>query len=287
MKFAEYLQQHKYAASTIHAYVCTIDLFEQWCGENHIDHNIATYNDLLSYIQYQQEHKVTNPTINIRLNSISKYYDHLMAQGTRTGNAARDLRVKSGGYKVLKDLLTPQRLEDIYGQYTNRPAWSFREEKSTRIHQRNTVILGLMVFQGLHAGELKRLEAEHIDLPRASIYIPSTRRSNSRILKLKAIQMLYLQQHLTTRSDNNILLFKGNLHTILAWLIRGLRQQGRLVRSAKQLRASVIAGWTKRYNIRQVQYMCGHRHISSTERYQQQGLEDLKAAIEQYHPGTG
>lgn len=42
--------------------------------------------------------------------------------------------------------------------------------------------------------------------------------------------------------------------------------------------------WLKHYNIREVQYMAGHRYISSTERYQQDDLESLHELIESLHP---
>ena len=54
--------------------------------------------------------------------------------------------------------------------------------------------------------------------------------------------------------------------------------------STKQIRASVITHWLSQYNIREVQYMAGHRYISSTERYQQDDLENLHELIESLHP---
>jgi integrase/recombinase XerD len=52
----------------------------------------------------------------------------------------------------------------------------------------------------------------------------------------------------------------------------------------KQIRTSVIVNWLKQYNLRKVQYLAGHRYISSTERYQQDDLESLHKTINIYHP---
>jgi len=38
------------------------------------------------------------------------------------------------------------------------------------------------------------------------------------------------------------------------------------------------------HNLRQVQYMAGHKHVSSTERYAMNNLEELKTEVEKYHP---
>lgn len=54
--------------------------------------------------------------------------------------------------------------------------------------------------------------------------------------------------------------------------------------NAKQLRASVIVKWLKMYNLREVQYMAGHRYISATEAYRQNELEGLAEEVNQFHP---
>jgi len=56
------------------------------------------------------------------------------------------------------------------------------------------------------------------------------------------------------------------------------------IKNPKQIRASVIVDWLKHYNLRQVQYMAGHRYVSSTERYQANNLENLKSQVEKFHP---
>ena len=67
-------------------------------------------------------------------------------------------------------------------------------------------------------------------------------------------------------------------------LFKTLKQINHTAKNALQIRASVIALWLKQYNIREVQYMAGHRYISSTERYLQDDLEGLQEMIERLHP---
>jgi integrase/recombinase XerD len=61
--------------------------------------------------------------------------------------------------------------------------------------------------------------------------------------------------------------------------------------NVRTIRQSVIANLLKPTSaggkgkgLREVQYFAGHRKISSTERYRQTGLEELKAAVMKYHP---
>jgi integrase/recombinase XerD len=56
------------------------------------------------------------------------------------------------------------------------------------------------------------------------------------------------------------------------------------LKSMAQIRASVITNWLKHYNLREVQYMAGHKYVSSTERYRTDNLEDLQKELEKYHP---
>ena len=54
--------------------------------------------------------------------------------------------------------------------------------------------------------------------------------------------------------------------------------------NTKQIRASVITKWLKQYNLRETQYLAGHRYISTTEGYQQNDMEGLSEEINMYHP---
>jgi len=44
------------------------------------------------------------------------------------------------------------------------------------------------------------------------------------------------------------------------------------------------AHWLKVNNLRQVQYLAGHKYVSSTQRYQLTTLDDLKGELQKHHP---
>lgn len=76
----------------------------------------------------------------------------------------------------------------------------------------------------------------------------------------------------------------NRFNDIMQKLVKKLQGQNPKVQSAKQLRASVITYWPKCYNLREVQYMAGHRFVSSTEAYQINDLEGLTEDIGKFHP---
>ncbi len=292
MNFEEFLQRQNLADSTIKGHQENLKRFIKWCEKGNINYKTAEYNQLLKFIDQFRKREKTGATINIHLNSIGKYYNYLIHTKQRKHNPIKELRVKQDGKKVLQNILTQDQLEKIYNDYANKPLWSFREERQKQIHQRNNVIVGLLIYQGLQTCELKRLEKSHINLAQGNIYIPSTRRSNSRILKLQTVQIIPMQQYFfsfipaeeQSRHGRGEKLFTGNLHSITGWLMQELRRINREIKSASQIRSSVIVGWLRQHNIRQVQYMAGHRHIGSTERYRQDDLEDLQRQLELFHP---
>jgi integrase/recombinase XerD len=63
-----------------------------------------------------------------------------------------------------------------------------------------------------------------------------------------------------------------------------LKSQNKAFVNFKQIRASVITHWLKQHNLRQAQYMSGHRYVSSTEKYLVNQIEDLQTDIDAFHP---
>jgi integrase/recombinase XerD len=75
-----------------------------------------------------------------------------------------------------------------------------------------------------------------------------------------------------------------NFSNIIAGITMHLKKMNKRIKNIKQIRASVITHWLKLYNLRKVQYLCGHRYISSTEKYLVNNIEDLQDDIRKFHP---
>jgi integrase len=75
----------------------------------------------------------------------------------------------------------------------------------------------------------------------------------------------------------------GNLQ-IFKSLTSELKAQNPRFINFLQVRSSVITFWLKQYNLRQVQYRAGHKHIISTEAYLINDIDDLQKEIDNFHP---
>jgi integrase/recombinase XerD len=76
----------------------------------------------------------------------------------------------------------------------------------------------------------------------------------------------------------------GDIKNSLSHLFKDIQKINPGITSAKQIRQSAITHWLKTMNLRQVQYMAGHKYVSSTERYQANNLDHLQDRLEKFHP---
>ena len=155
------------------------------------------------------------------------------------------------------------------------------------------VILGLLIYQGLAAEEITRLEATHVHLREGRLFVRAMKRTGERWLPLSALQLIELGEYLQeNRFKTGPLLVDGrkqpasptNINNRMQGMMKQLRRLNPRVINAAQFRSSVIAHWLKANNLRQVQYMAGHKYVSSTQRYQLSTLDDLKSELQQHHP---
>jgi site-specific recombinase XerD len=294
------LEQEKYRQSTISSHLQNINRFLEWINKSNIQEaENVQYTDLLDYVQQEKERQIDTATINLRLTSISKYFEFLKQEGAISRNPARTLRIKGKLRTIIQQPLKYADLERLYNDYKAliKEVPTHIQEKSTLAHQRNIIIVGLLIWQGLHSGELEKLEINHINLNEGIIYIPSTARSNSRELKLSNQQILMLHTYIhggtrdklqrnssTPSGELEGALFAGNLHNIINLLLEELKGINLQIKNAQHIRASVILHWLRQYNKRQVQYMAGHKYIGSTEMYEVQEMESLTDALSKHHP---
>lgn len=293
MSYEEYLSKNQYSQSTIIVHKLRIRRFKSWLKRYGITAQQLNYSSLLKYAKYlQTEKKYERQSTNNELRAVKLYYDYLIEKGEVMDNPAEDMAIRGKRIKVISNLLSEEELEDLYYSYDIEHYDTFF--KATKL--RDKVVLGLMVFQGITGIELYHLQEEYIQLSKGKIDIPSTRRSNARTMKLQPCQMMDLLNYTTeTRNylskkvsakNNEQLIFgsTSQIRSITSRIIRNLKQYNHKVTSYSQLRSSLIVNWLSKHNLRQVQYLAGHRYISSTEKYVQDDLENLHEIVNNFHP---
>jgi len=287
--FKKYLLQKGYSLQTIKSFEVVVTKYLKWLKKENIEDVSASYNDIVHYIQ-KLRNTVKQRTIQSETNAIKHYYNYLKELDLVKENPTLNIAVKGVKRKILYNTLNKQELEKLYNDYRNI-------ETDSLAKKRNEIIVSLLVYQGLNSTELGRLTTADLKLREGKLFINGTRRSNERTLKLESHQILdFMEYQLKTRADilaetgkETDLLFTSfgrstKFNNIISKLLPQLKKLNKKVKSVHQIRTSVIVYWLKMYNLREVQYMAGHRYVSSTEAYLINDLDDLQEEIEKYHP---
>ncbi len=290
--FKNYLQQKHFRESTIVGHLRNISYFIKWINDNQLyEVENITQNNLLEYVQYEQKRNIEVATINTRLTTISKYFEFLKEESLVSRNPARTLKIKGKIKTITEQPLKYAELEALYFEYKklNKVVANSVKKSAYLAHQRNIIIVGLLVWQGLKSDELKKLEVNDINLDEGKIYVPSSARGNSRTLQLHAQQVVHMHTYLhggirDQMKKKGDKLFAARTCDIVQHLLEELKGLNPIIKNAQHIRASVILYWLKQYNKRQVQYMAGHKYIDSTEKYAVQETDSLTDLLVKHHP---
>jgi site-specific recombinase XerD len=307
--FEKYLQQKGLSKSTVKCYNTEALEFIVWCDIQNMEVENCTSTEIAGYLKHLQGKGQQNKTRNINLNILKHFFDWQIQAGQREDNPARHIKIRGTKNRTLYPIFTKQEMESIYHNYEipmdEHPKSKCNWFNGYRLSRgRNKAIISLMIYQGLCTDEVNRLTLKDVKLKEGNIFIAGTRKSNERTLELKPHQIMELMEYqLTVRNELQKLNPKQtelyflptpsagkktitendgtNIWKRLGEEIRGTNKK---FINFQQVRASVITHWLKQHNLRQVQYMAGHRFISSTESYLVNQMEDLQSDIEMYHP---
>ena len=285
-QYENYLYQEEETERSITEHLLNLEMLKNWCVEMQLDKEQLTRNVLLNYVQYMQSHDLKVGTQNTRLNSLEKYYDYLKAEGVINQNPIKGFRVRNDKKKVVKNSLTPEELKQLYHnyeQYLEGKPHQLNYPQREVVNLRMKLVVSLIVFQGLHTGELDKLTVEDVNPKKATLYVPSTARSNSRVIALDPSQIIPFYEYLNTLPPTQEKLFATKIQKGFHYTMQELKGINPMVRNVQHLRASVLLNWIKQHGKRKAQYMIGHRYVSSTEKYVVQDTSDLSKLMETTH----
>lgn len=149
------------------------------------------------------------------------------------------------------------------------------------------LILGLIIYQSLDIQSILNLKKEDINLEKGEILA-----NPSRIIKLEPHQILPLnyyienihkstKNHLFTDKERTLI---NQLQFITKRLKNQLKENEINLKSLNQLRQSRYAIWYKQHGIRKSQYLGGFKSPYTIQKYANMDIEDLKSAVEKFHP---
>jgi len=302
-QFNEWLLLKGNTSTTAASFTRSVRHFTSWLAGQQIEPESASHNDVLAYVSHQKQQGNKQRTLQCTINAIKHFYNFLQQQGIVAENPTSNVAIKGIKRKELVEILSPEELTAIYQRYdiTAREYETGKrmppQYNNELARKRNKVMLGLFIHQGIRTPELTNMQLSDLQLREGKINIQGSRRSEGRILSLEAHQIYDFSDYVhtvrkellsaTNKTTSAVFISLGtaqNVRSITKYLLKCIQAQHPKVKDLKHLRTSVISNWLKVHNLRQVQYMAGHRFVSSTEAYQLNNIEELQDDIKKYHP---
>jgi site-specific recombinase XerD len=299
-KYREFLIIKGYSQKTAASNISMLQRFLQWLEKESIDIAETNYNDVMAFIQSCKLRGNEQQTIQQYVVAVRHYYNHLIYEGEMNDNPASDIEIKGIKRRKLHDTLNREELERVYKSYPVELEIKKHcppQQLNQLVRKRNKIILGLIIYQAIRPEELSELEVADLKLREGKIFIRGKRRTNERLMKLEGFQAIDLMDYINetrkallqiNQRETNKLFFSKErgeyFSNVMHSLMKLLKKRNSKIKSIKQIRASVITNWLQQYNLRQVQYMAGHRYVSSTEAYYANDITELMEEIFKHHP---
>lgn len=307
--FTAYLQSKNHSTSTQKAYIRNVNLFLSWYDKEVIN---CTKKDVLKYLEYLQTQKQQdNITRRNSLIAINHYFTFLAKNEQVTSNPTALIKIRGTHKQQLYRTYTAEELQTIYDNFYTVYVQNYDDShipKNQRTQcflsrQRNFIMLGFLINQGLATNELQKLHITDIDINKGTVTITGSKKSNERKLHLHPAQtgalIHYINnirpQFFSYCNESDKLFFtlpessKQKTATInLMHVFKPLTKQVKAIDANllnfKQVRSSVITAWLKIHGLRKAQYMAGHKYISTTERYLPNEITGLIDDISKFNP---
>lgn len=281
--FISYMSKRYRTEESRYALKRYVILFIKWLNEQSMILEELDYNDIMAYVEHCRSLGNKQNTVSGKVRVIKDYLSYKKVEP----NPCAGWHIKRRPAVLPKGILSKQQLEEMY---TNYP----QESESEKV---NKVVLGFFIYQGLNSGQIERLKDYDVNLEIGFVIIRKESKSESRTIKIREVQKSLLVEYVNeirpvlSEKKEGINAFiiiarsKKNVFRSYAYkLTKDLKKRYDYFINFYQIRASVISNWLKDYNLREVQYMSGHRYISSTERYENTNVDDLKQVLDKLHP---
>jgi site-specific recombinase XerD len=301
-KFKEWLLLKKYSPATTETTVRLVEYFRGWAANESITELEETsYQDAMMFMQWSSKHGASQKTIGNYLTHVRKFYQFLISEGEVKENPVAHIKVQGIKRKIYYDILKVEELQNLYQQYptmiAHEPGKNIPpQQKNILSRRRNKVILSLLVYQGLRVEEVAALNLQDLQLREGKITIHSQRRTAARTMRLESHQVYELMDYVheirkqfieaSGITDRLFIQWKKgeNFYGITQMMLVHLRKINSRIKNFDQIRASVITAWLKQYDLRKVQYLAGHKYVSSTESYKANNIDELQDDITKFHP---
>ncbi len=276
---------NKFTASSTKRYLFAIEKLFAFLGESNAIH--ARYIDIISYLYSLRQKGFKNDYLQTEFYGIRNYYKWLLHNKIRVDDPTDNIKLSDLSNRSIQfqDLFTKEELSLLLS----------KKNRYELLKWRDYLAISFYIYQGLTTGEIASLTIYDVSLEKEVVFIMDSRNC-SRILKLNPNQIMAYKRYITFDRPTLIKckseqLFIGKLGQPetpdgFHYLIESQRKlfpNKKL--NPKTVRQSVIVNLLMDgLSLIEVQLFAGHHYPSTTERYVQEDLNELRSEIDKCFP---
>lgn len=291
LEFGNYLKSCGYAKRTVGSYRENLALFKNYLAERNIcDLRKVTHQLIVDYQQQVASKPLATETRALRIRAVKRLFEHLTESHKLLINPTEGIVETSRKNRKIGPVLTVDEVKRLLDQ----------PNLSLRPHIRNRAIMEVMYATGIRINELVKLEVYHVDLAEQMLYIRRGKGQRQRVLPLGKNAVNYLRQYLEHirpwwvrhNPKERALFLTHSGRPINGDNVRTFLRRYRIAAGIKipvsphTLRRSCATHMLQQgADIRYIQKLLGHKHLSTTQAYTKVRPVDLKKTHNKTHPG--
>lgn len=286
--FVLYLQIEKNSSPhTIASYSRDLDDFIMFMKQHSIDSFAAvSYVFVRSYLTFLHEQKLARGSVSRKLSSLRSFFRFLLREEEVVENPFTLTHTPKGG-KRLPNFLYEEEMERLFASFDNQKP----------LDQRDLAIIELLYATGLRVSECTSLTIADLDFASETVLVMG-KGKRERYVPIGYFAIRSLQTYL---NDGRKKLLVNHDEKSLFLNYRGTKLSDRSVRNIllKRIESSALKTHISPHmlrhtfathllnngaDLRVVQELLGHEHLSSTQIYTHVTKERLKAVYNSHHP---
>lgn len=288
-RYLEYLTYEKrYSTHTILNYKKDLEEWQSFCKQELIEPLDVEYSEVRAYLNYCYTHQLNRSTVSRKLSSLRSYYQFLLKEGVISRNPFSMIKAPKGG-QVLPKFLYEEEMVALFESI----------DQSTVLGCRNYALLEILYATGIRVSECCGLTLKQLDFETGMMLVHG-KGGKDRYIPLGEFAVESIQAYL--QQSRPRLLKKSKIETDYLFLNhyglplteRGVRdilnrltkQTANHIKLAPHMIRHTFATHLLNHgaDLRAVQELLGHEHLSSTQIYTHVSKEHLKQAYALAHP---
>ena len=288
-RYLEYLTYEKrYSTHTILNYKKDLEEWQSFCKQELIEPLDVEYSEVRAYLNYCYTHQLNRSTVSRKLSSLRSYYQFLLKEGVISHNPFSMIKAPQGG-QVLPKFLYEEEMVALFESI----------DQSTVLGCRNYALLEILYATGIRVSECCGLTLKQLDFETGMMLVHG-KGGKDRYIPLGEFAVESIQAYL--QQSRPRLLKKSKIETDYLFLNhyglplteRGVRdilnrltkQTANHIKLAPHMIRHTFATHLLNHgaDLRAVQELVGHEHLSSTQIYTHVSKEHLKQAYALAHP---